>query len=71
MNIIIPMAGSGERFVKAGYKEPKPMIKVGGRCIVEYVLDMFDKENDNFVFICNYDHIWTTIIETIIRGLVT
>lgn len=70
MNIIIPMAGSGERFVKAGYTDPKPLIKVGGRMIIEYVLDMFDKENDNFLFICNKDHIEKTTMWYDLKKLV-
>lgn len=70
MNIIIPMAGSGERFVSAGYKEPKPLIKVGGKYIVEYVCDMYDKENDNFIFVCNYKHWANTDMEDILKGLV-
>ena len=30
INIVIPMAGAGSRFVKAGYKKPKPFIDVLG-----------------------------------------
>jgi NDP-sugar pyrophosphorylase family protein len=57
MKIIVPMAGFGQRFVEAGYKEPKPFITVGGKRVIEYICDMFDKENDEFVFICNIKHI--------------
>lgn len=31
MQIIIPMAGFGERFRRAGYRVPKPLIEVEGR----------------------------------------
>ena len=71
MNIIIPMAGSGERFVSAGYTDPKPLIKVGGKHIVEYVCDMFDKNNDNFVFICNDKHLATTEMRDILSRMVS
>jgi len=30
MQIIIPMSGIGKRFIEAGYKDPKPLIKVDG-----------------------------------------
>lgn len=70
MKVIIPMAGSGARFINAGYKDPKPIIKVGGKYIVEYVCDMFDKDNDDFVFICNDKHLDTTNIREILNGLV-
>lgn len=70
MNIIVPMAGMGDRFVKEGYIDPKPLIKVNGKRIIEYVLDMYDKENDNFIFICNEVHDQNTDIRKILLGLV-
>ena len=39
--VVIPMTGVGQRFVDAGYKSLKPLIEVGGKSIVEHVLDMF------------------------------
>ena len=53
MKIVIPMAGTGNRFVQKVYADPKPLIRVNGKRIIEYILDMFDVENDEFVFICN------------------
>jgi NDP-sugar pyrophosphorylase family protein len=50
MQIIIPMSGFGERFRKAGYKVPKPLIEVEGKPIVAHVVDMFGENND-FIFI--------------------
>lgn len=50
------MAGLGERFNDAGYKDPKPLIKIRGKTMIEYVCDMFDKDYDDFVFIVNIDH---------------
>jgi NDP-sugar pyrophosphorylase family protein len=70
MKIIIPMAGAGQRFVSMGYKEPKPMIMVRGKRIIEYVCDMFDKDNDDFVFICNEDHLASTDMKNILQRLV-
>jgi dTDP-glucose pyrophosphorylase len=31
MTILMPMAGAGQRFAEAGYKQPKPFITVNGR----------------------------------------
>jgi NDP-sugar pyrophosphorylase family protein len=39
MNIIIPLGGKGERFTKKGFKEPKPLIPIVGKKMIEYVLD--------------------------------
>jgi NDP-sugar pyrophosphorylase family protein len=55
LQIIIPMSGIGERFLKAGYKLPKPLIHVEGKPIIEHVIDMFPAESD-FIFICNDRH---------------
>lgn len=54
--IIIPMSGFGERFRKAGYSVPKPLIMVDGKPIIAHVLDMFPEEKDIY-FICNQDHL--------------
>lgn len=56
MKIIVVMAGSGQRFVDAGYSDPKPLIKAGGESLVSRIVKLFDKENDDFVFIVNRGH---------------
>ena len=56
MLVIIPMSGYGERFRKAGYDLPKPLIKIEGKTFVQHVYEMFDKD-DEFVFICNKEHL--------------
>lgn len=68
MQIVIPMAGFGKRFVDAGYKEIKPLIKVHGKPIIEYVLNLFPGEND-IVFICNKEHLATTPLKKILKKL--
>lgn len=59
MQIIVPMSGFGERFRKAGYTVPKPLIEIDGRPIIAHVIDMFPGETD-FIFICNQDHLNVT-----------
>lgn len=56
MQIIIPMSGYGERFRKAGYAVPKPLIAVDGKPIIEHVVGMFPGETD-FLFICSQAHL--------------
>ena len=34
INIVIPMAGLGSRFSKAGYEKPKPFIDVNGKPMI-------------------------------------
>ena len=54
--IIIPMSGFGERFRRAGYTFPKPLIDVDGQPIIAHVINLFPKETD-FIFICNQAHL--------------
>lgn len=56
MQIVIPMSGFGERFRRAGYPVPKPLIEVEGKPLVAHVLDLFPGEKD-VIFICNADHL--------------
>lgn len=56
IQIIIPMSGFGERFRRAGYSVPKPLIEIEGKPVIAHVIDMFPGERD-FLFICNEDHL--------------
>lgn len=56
MKIVIPMSGFGERFRRAGYLFPKPLIEIDGKPIIAHVIEMFPGEHD-FLFICNKDHL--------------
>jgi HAD superfamily hydrolase (TIGR01509 family) len=38
INIVIPMAGNGSRFMQAGYKDPKPFIPVFGSPMISWVV---------------------------------
>lgn len=68
MQIVIPMSGFGERFRRAGYTVPKPLIEIDGKPIIAHVIDMFPGEQD-FIFICNQDHLNNTDykMESILR----
>ena len=39
MNVLIPMAGAGSRFEKAGYSFPKPLIDIGGKPMIQVVTE--------------------------------
>lgn len=68
MKIVIPMSGMGNRFVKAGYIEPKPLIEVEGMPIIEHVVKMFPSEED-FIFICNSKHLKETNMRAILQRI--
>src|SRR3989344_5608587 len=68
MKLVIPMSGSGSRFVQAGYSSLKPLILVEGRPLIAHVLDMFQGEED-VVFICNQEHLSTTNVVDVLKSL--
>ena len=51
MNIIIPLGGKGERFSKNGYTNPKPLIQIFEKHMIQYVLDNLKLNMDDKVFI--------------------
>lgn len=51
MNIIIPLCGIGDRFLKAGYKQPKPLIDVFEKKMIHHVLDSLVLEENDTIFI--------------------
>jgi NDP-sugar pyrophosphorylase family protein len=69
MKVIIPMGGMGNRFIDKGYVDPKPLIKVNNKRIIEYICDMFD-DDDEYVFICNEKHLKDTDMSKIIKSIV-
>ena len=58
INIVIPMAGAGSRFQKEGYKDPKPLIKIHGKPMIEVVINNLKPScNHKFIFICQEEHV--------------
>jgi NDP-sugar pyrophosphorylase family protein len=45
MNVVVPMAGLGARFAKAGYKIPKPLIPVLGKPMYSWAVDSLPLES--------------------------
>ena len=68
VQIIIPMSGLGQRFLEAGYKEPKPLIEVDGKPIIEHVVNLFPNETD-ITFICNDKHLQETNMREILKNI--
>lgn len=68
IQLIIPMSGLGERFIKCGYTDPKPLIKIDNKPIIHHVVNIFPNIN-NISFICNDLHIETTDIYNILKNI--
>lgn len=56
LNVVIPMAGAGSRFEKAGYTFPKPLIEVRGKPMIQVVVDNLAVDA-KFIFIAQKFHI--------------
>jgi NDP-sugar pyrophosphorylase family protein len=56
INVVIPMAGAGSRFSKAGYAKPKPFIDVAGRPMIERVLDNLALPRANYILVARREH---------------
>ena len=55
LNILIPMAGEGSRFAKAGYTFPKPLIEVNHKPMIQLVVENLSMRA-NFTYIVKEDH---------------
>lgn len=68
MQLIIPMSGRGDRFLRAGYRMPKPLIPIDGKPMIEHVVNLFPGIDD-VLFICNEAHLATTDLRAVLQGL--
>jgi len=56
MNIVMPMAGKGQRFIDAGYTVPKPFIELDGVCMYRRALAPFVTDMDQVILVTQEDH---------------
>lgn len=58
MEIVIPMAGAGSRFARAGYVDPKPLIPIHGVPMIRLVIENLRPSTPHrFTFICQRAHV--------------
>jgi len=70
LNIVIPMAGKGTRFLNQGYFIPKPLIEIHGKPMIEYVIkNLKPKIKHKFYFICLKDHIDNFKIDSVLKSI--
>ena len=66
LNVVIPMAGAGSRFAKAGYTFPKPLIEVGGKPMIQTVVENLNIDA-NYIFIVQNSHREQYNLDTTLR----
>lgn len=57
MNIVIPAAGTGQRFVDAHYNTPKPFLPIYGKPMVQVAIDNLSDKNDKVYLLMRPEHI--------------
>jgi HAD superfamily hydrolase (TIGR01509 family) len=55
LNILIPMAGAGSRFEKAGYTCPKPLVEVNKKPMIQLVVENLNIDA-NYIFVVQKTH---------------
>lgn len=55
MKVLIPMAGAGSRFQKAGYTFPKPLIEVNGKTMIQTVVENLNIDAQH-IFVVQKEH---------------
>ncbi len=75
MNIIVPLAGRGSRFLAEAHKNPdyrlpKPLIPIAGYAMVEWALSSLPlKSDDQLIFIVRKEHVEQAQIDEILRKI--
>ena len=57
INIVVPMAGRGQRFLDKGILTPKPLIKIDNDPFISHVIDSVYFENANYFFLIRDKHL--------------
>ena len=68
INVVLPIAGLGKRFVDGGYETPKPLIKVGNKTILEKSLESLEYIDCNLIFIVRQEHVEQFKIDEFIKS---
>lgn len=70
LNIVVPMAGRGSRFADAGYTDPKPLIDVHGKHMIEVVINNLTPRCEHrFIFVCQEEHVQAYKLDAIFANV--
>jgi RpiB/LacA/LacB family sugar-phosphate isomerase len=66
-NLLVPLAGRGQRFVDEGYVVPKYMITAHDRHLIDWALGSINTDECNLIFCLRQDHISNFGVDEIFR----
>jgi len=70
LNIVIPMAGKGSRFVNKGFSKPKPLIDINGKTMIQLVIENLKPNTPHrFIFIVQKEHIRKYSVNKLLESL--
>jgi len=67
-NIVIPMAGRGQRWIDAGYIFPKPLVEINNTPMIQLVLENLNLDG-KYIFICLKEHIEKFSLDILLKNL--
>jgi RpiB/LacA/LacB family sugar-phosphate isomerase len=67
-NLVVPLAGKGQRMIDGGFTMPKPLIMAGDRHIIDYSLGSIHTDDCNIIFIVRQDHICNYSIDKVLKS---
>jgi dTDP-glucose pyrophosphorylase len=65
--VLIPMAGAGSRFAKAGYTFPKPLIPINNKPMIQVVVENLDIDDADYVFLVQKEHYETYKLDMVLN----
>lgn len=68
-NLLVPLAGKGQRMIDGGYRFPKPLIMAGDKTIIEHGLNSIDLLDANLIFVVRRDHIHNWAIDRALKRM--
>lgn len=66
MNVLIPMAGKGSRFMDSGFTFPKPLISIGEKPMIQLAVENLNV-SAQFIFIVRRDHYEQYHLESMLK----
>lgn len=67
-NLLVPLAGRGQRFVDEGFTIPKYMIMAHDQHLIDWSFDSINYEDCNLIFCLRQDHISNFAVDEIFRS---
>jgi dTDP-glucose pyrophosphorylase len=68
-DVVVPMAGEGDRFRQAGYELPKPLIDVGGEPMVRRAVESLGLPEADYVYLVRAQHVASYGVDRYLRLL--